>query len=85
MDQQEQREEHQEADIEIPTETKVSKKLTDITQKRVIVLIMTTIFALPFLVDKMYVDPFNSWDYELNLMEDTMYKTPQHLPMVFEQ
>lgn len=49
--QETQEQEREEEQIDIPTETKVSKRLTNITQQRVIVMIMSVIFSLPLLAE----------------------------------
>jgi len=47
----------------IPTESRVGKRLSDLTTKRVIFLVLAMLLILPLFDAEFYVDPVRSWDY----------------------
>ena len=47
----------------IPTESRVGKKLSDLTTKRVIFLVLAMLLILPLFEAEFYVDPVTSWDF----------------------
>jgi hypothetical protein len=54
---------HDERDLHIPSESRVGKKLSDRTTKRVIMLVLTMLLILPLFEESFYNDKYKSWDY----------------------
>jgi hypothetical protein len=52
----------------IPKESKVGKKLSDLTTRRVIILILSMLISVPLFADSTYVDYNDSYDAALRLM-----------------
>lgn len=53
--------------VDMPTESKVGKKLSDLTTKRVIVLVLVMIFAIILLTPAMYYDAVTSMDFGIQI------------------
>lgn len=47
----------------IPTESRVGKKLSDLTTKRVIFLVLTMLLILPLFEYETYANQYTSWDF----------------------
>ena len=61
-------------EIKIPNESRVSKKLSELTTKRVVILILAMLFILPFWGYETWVDTYKSWDYGLKVVYE-LYKS----------
>ena len=67
------REDYEEAEEdlnEIPQESQVGKKLSDLTTKRVILLILLMLISLPLMEVEFYANPQTSWDFGLSKLMD---------------
>ena len=62
-------------DLHIPTESRVGKKLSDLTTKRVILLVLGMLLILPLFDYDFYVDPYRSWDFAADSL-DAMENQP---------
>lgn len=51
-----------------PEESKVGKKLSDLTTKRVIMLVLAMMFSVPLFTSSSYTDDNNSYTYGLELI-----------------
>lgn len=51
-----------ESDYSIPEESKIGRKLSDLTTKRVILIVMTLLIILPLFDVTFYVSPYTSWE-----------------------
>ena len=56
--------------IEIPSESRISKKLSELTTKRVILLSLLLIFFLPLFNSDTYVEAERSYDISLQMLYD---------------
>lgn len=56
--------------IEIPNESRISKKLSELTTKRVILLSLLLIFFLPLFNSDTYVEAERSYDISLEMLND---------------
>ena len=56
--------------IEIPEQSNVGKKLSDLTMKRVIVVVLTMLFTLPFLTSSTYIAEEESFLFGLEMIND---------------
>ena len=52
----------------VPEESKVGKKLSDLTTRRVILLVLAMLFSVPLFSTSTYLDSFNSYTFGLNLV-----------------
>ena len=59
-----------EEDLQIPKESRVGKKLSDIITKRVIVLVMIMLLIIPLFDLDFFKIPETGWDYGLNAIDD---------------
>jgi hypothetical protein len=55
---------------EIPSEMRVSKKLSNLTTQRVILLILMMLFLLPFFEINIWIDDLSSFQYGLHALVD---------------
>ena len=55
-------------EIEIPRESRVSKKLSELTTKRVIILILAMLFCLPWFAGETYYDYYTSYEFGLKTL-----------------
>jgi hypothetical protein len=51
-----------------PEESKVGKKLSDLTTRRVIILVLAMLFSVPLFSTSTYLDPFNSYTFGLQML-----------------
>ncbi|CAG9334471.1 unnamed protein product [Blepharisma stoltei] len=58
-----------EEEVIIPKESQVGKRLSDLTIKRVIIIILCLLFILPFFDTEMYLTNYTSWDYGIQEIE----------------
>lgn len=56
-------------DISIPEESKVGKKLSDLTTRRVIMLVLAMMFSVPLFTISTYKDENNSYNFGLELVK----------------
>ena len=59
----------EEEEIQAPDESKVGKKLSDLTTRRVIILVLSMMFSVPFLALDSYRDPNNSFTFGLEYID----------------
>lgn len=52
----------------VPEESKVGKKLSDLTTRRVILLVLAMLFSVPLFSTSTYLDPFNSYTFGLRML-----------------
>lgn len=64
----------EEADINIPEESKVGKKLSELTTKRVIILVLGMMIMLPFFVSTFYQENNTSYEYGLEVIDKLVAK-----------
>jgi hypothetical protein len=83
MKAQEENEVVDERQLHIPTESRVGKKLSDRTTKRVILLVLTMLLILPLFEANFYIDSFKSWDYGPKML-DAWGDTPGYQQAVDE-
>lgn len=57
-------------DLEMPEESKVGKKLSDLTTKRVIILVLSMIFAIILFNPSFYYDSLSSMDFGIKIFND---------------
>jgi hypothetical protein len=55
-------------DFKVPEESKVGKKLSELTTKRVIILVLGMMFGLPLFTVNLYEDENTSFEFGLELM-----------------
>ncbi len=82
----EEEEEEEEEDlnnITIPEESKVGKKLTDLTTKRVIVLVLSMIVSIIIFDPKFYYNATNSMEYGIEFFEDFKDLNDKNLLLIF--
>jgi hypothetical protein len=48
-------------EIKIPEESKVGKKLSDLTTRRVIILVLSMLFSVPLFMPSTYGNEYNSF------------------------
>ena len=77
-------EEEPEKETAIPEESKVGQKLSDLTAKRVIVLILGVMFCIPLFSTTMYVAENTSYEYALARL-DQAAETPQEMQEVWDE
>ena len=65
---QEMRKKQQELEFKIPKESQVGKKLSALTTRRVIILILAMLFILPWFSDFTYITPYTSYKYGLEAL-----------------
>ncbi len=61
----------------VPKESKVGKKLSDLTTKRVIVLVLAILFAVPVFSTSSYQADLPSYEYGLSLLMQYDYDTEE--------
>ena len=61
-------------EMQIPTESRVGKKLSDLTTKRVIFLVLMMLLILPLFDYDFYVDMHTSWDFGISAVS-RIYKS----------
>lgn len=64
-----------EAAYSIPEESKIGRKLGDLTTKRVIVIVMLLLIILPLFDLTFYINPYTSWECGGNQLKE-LYGTP---------
>lgn len=55
--------------VHIPVESKVGKMLTDLTTKRVILIVLVLLLCIPLFEADIYANNPNSWDFGVDLLE----------------
>ena len=61
--------------MQIPTESRVGKKLSDLTTKRVIFLVLAMLLILPLFDAEFYVEAVTSWDMGISAISN-IYEDP---------
>lgn len=56
-------------ELHIPNESRVGKKLSDLTTKRVILLVLVMLLILPLFEADFYIDPYKSWDLSADALD----------------
>lgn len=64
-----------EEDFKIPEESKVGKKLSDLTTRRVIILVLTMLFSVPVFTVSTFVQDYNGMQVGLQLMGEMVLKS----------
>lgn len=64
----------EEPNIEIPKESKVGKKLSELTTKRVIILVLAMIFGLQLFIIETYVTTNKSYEFGLKSINHFLAK-----------
>ncbi|CAG9322321.1 unnamed protein product [Blepharisma stoltei] len=64
------REEADIADLKIPEESKIGKKLSELTTKRIIILVLSVMIMLPFFSTTFYNESNASYEYGLEVIND---------------
>jgi hypothetical protein len=59
----------------IPQESRVGKKLSELTTKRVILMVLTMLLILPMFEADFFIEPYHSWDYGMTAIVQ-YYGTP---------
>jgi uncharacterized RDD family membrane protein YckC len=54
-------------------ESRVSKRLSDLTTKRVIIIVLLLLLIMPLFSADYYFDPPKTMDFSLTLMRDMLY------------
>jgi hypothetical protein len=54
--------------LKLPEESKVGKKLSDLTTRRVIILVLAMIFSVPLFSTSTYMEEPTSFQYGLNMV-----------------
>ena len=67
--------EEDEDEVHIPSESRVGKKLSDLTTKRVIFLVLMMLLILPLFDQEFYVETSKSWDFGVTALEDYLGKS----------
>ena len=57
-------------EVDIPEESKVGKKLTDLTTKRVIILVLSMMIAIMLFNPSLYYDPLSSMNFGIKIFND---------------
>lgn len=60
--------ENPEEEYKIPQESKVGKKLSDLTTWRVIILVLAMMFSVPLFDLQTYIDNISSYEFGLSLI-----------------
>jgi len=68
--------------VELPSESKVSKVITDLTIKQVFCIVFVAAVTFPFLESSMYWTTPRSYDYGLRLLQD--FHNSTHFPAVWD-
>jgi hypothetical protein len=58
-----------EADLHIPSESRVGKKLSDRTTKRVIMLVLIMLLILPLFEANFYIERYKSWEFGVEALD----------------
>jgi len=58
----------EEEEIKVPEESKVGKKLSDLTTRKVILIVLAMLFAVPFFMVSTYISDYNGFQFGLTLM-----------------
>jgi hypothetical protein len=61
-------EEEEEEEVKVPEESKVGKKLSDLTTRRVILLVLAMMFSVPLFTISTYQEENNSFTFGLELI-----------------
>ena len=56
-------------EIKVPEESKVGKKLSDLTTRRVIILVLAMMFSVPFFTLTTYIEEHKSYEFGLELLK----------------
>jgi hypothetical protein len=72
-------EDMEDEDLHIPSETRIGKKLSDLTIKRVIFLVLLLLLILPLFEAEFYVEPLHSWDFGLSALAKYLGTSSYHI------
>lgn len=61
--------------MEVPEESKVGKKLSDLTTRRVIMLVLAMMFSVPIFTVSTYIDDNDSYTFGLQIIQSFEYDT----------
>ena len=59
-----------EDDLKIPEESKVGKKLSDLTTRRVIILVLAMLFSVPVFTVSTFISDYNGYEIGLQLIAE---------------
>ena len=62
--------------MKLPEESKVGKKLSDLTTRRVIILVLAMLFSVPLFSTNTYMEDPTSYDYGLSMLAAYKNATP---------
>ncbi len=68
--------EEEDEEMQIPEESKVGKKLSDLTTRRVILLVLAMLFSVPVFTVSTYVSDYNGYKVGLQLMSEYVPHSP---------
>jgi len=83
-DKKEDDDEVKEEDLDIPEESKVGKKLTDLTTKRTIVLVLSLLLAIILFNPDFYLQTLTAMDFGLKLFNEFKTITDPNLKICFD-
>ena len=63
-------------DFKIPEESKVGKKLSDLTTRRVIILVLAMLFSVPVFTVSTFVQDYNGYEVGLQLIGEFVPRSP---------